>query len=106
MTSLFDALSGAFKQCSEAFARGNQRDPVAVAMPYADYLRTEHWQSTRLRALQRAGFQCKDCEISGVQLDVHHLTYDRLGREAESDLIVLCHRCHERAHANDDRSAA
>ena len=27
--------------------------------------------------------------------DVHHLTYERLGRELLSDLQVLCHDCHK-----------
>jgi 5-methylcytosine-specific restriction endonuclease McrA len=71
-------------------------------MPYSQYLQSEHWQFTRRRALLRAGFQCQLCE-SGEQLNVHHLTYERRGREKEADIIVLCYACHGFIHANPDR---
>ena len=32
------------------------------------------------------------------QLDVYHRTYERLGFERQSDLIVLCHDCHQDHH--------
>ena len=67
----------------------------------AEYLQTPHWQLTRKRALLRAGFQCQGCERANLSLDVHHLTYDRLGREAEADLIVLCRLCHAKEHGTD-----
>ena len=31
-------------------------------------------------------------------LDVHHLTYERLGREKDEDLRVLCRACHGDEH--------
>jgi len=31
-------------------------------------------------------------------LEVHHLTYDRLGDERMDDLEVLCPDCHRKAH--------
>jgi len=71
-------------------------------MPYDRYLRSDHWQFTRRRALLRAGSQCQLCEATS-RLDVHHLTYDRRGREREADIIVLCHPCHEWVHANPHR---
>ena len=42
-------------------------------MPYERYLRSDHWQFTRRRALLRAGGQCQLCEATG-SLNVHHLT--------------------------------
>lgn len=32
-------------------------------------------------------------------IQVHHLIYERLGRELFSDLIVVCDECHETLHA-------
>ena len=32
------------------------------------------------------------------RLEVHHLSYARLGRELPDDLIVLCPACHAIAH--------
>ena len=67
------------------------------AMPYEDYLKTDHWQRTRRRAIQRQGGQCQLCR-STENLVVHHLSYERKGQELPSDLEVLCARCHRRIH--------
>jgi len=69
-------------------------------MPYPDYLETPHWRRRRERSLWLAGHRCEHCGRSdGGPLEVHHLTYDRRGWEADEDLIVLCGDCHELAHA-------
>jgi hypothetical protein len=66
-------------------------------MPYRDYLHTNHWQQIRLAALARAGYRCQLCNSSN-RLEVHHRTYARRGAEQDSDVIVLCERCHTRFH--------
>jgi hypothetical protein len=48
----------------------------------------------------KAGFRCQVCNAYGVQLNVHHRTYERRGAEWDTDLIVLCHDCHEIFHTN------
>jgi hypothetical protein len=67
------------------------------AMDYQDYLRSEHWQSTKLRKLESVNYKC---EISGQDsfLHVHHKTYDNLGCELDSDLIVLHQDVHNLFH--------
>lgn len=66
-------------------------------MPYADYLKTNHWQSVRQNALVRCGYKCMLCS-SKDSLHVHHNTYERRGYEADSDLTVLCRSCHYKFH--------
>ena len=61
------------------------------------YLRSPHWRETRLRKLRAVGFKCEKCEAGG-RLDIHHLTYTRIGREKLSDLQVLCRKCHKAEH--------
>lgn len=73
-------------------------DPALLLMPYAEYLRTPHWQGRRRRAQLRAGGMCQQCYADDRRLEVHHLTYDRRGQERESDLIVLCAACHAAEH--------
>ena len=63
-------------------------------LPYAQYLKTEHWQKQRKGALARARGHCQVCRAQRVQLEVHHNTYERLGCEQEDDLLVLCDGCH------------
>ncbi len=70
------------------------------AMPYRDYLLTPDWQKKRLYALKRAGGRCQVCNHLNKRLDVHHRTYERLGDEHYTDLLVLCHSCHGTFHKN------
>lgn len=67
------------------------------ALPYKEYLQTEHWKRTRQSALGRARFQCELC-TSRNELHVHHKTYEHRGYEYKSDLIVLCKDCHAKFH--------
>lgn len=69
-------------------------------MPYEHYLRTAHWRSIRNRALKLAGYQCERCHV-GRDLQVHHLTYDRLGAEQDDDLEVVCRGCHLGLHVHE-----
>lgn len=69
----------------------------ARALPYDQYLQTEHWQAMRRLALEDAGHRCLLCDADSG-LDVHHRTYDRLGMEQLRDLVVLCNACHARHH--------
>jgi 5-methylcytosine-specific restriction endonuclease McrA len=41
--------------------------------------------------------QCQRCRRSGLTLQVHHKTYERLGHESPADLEVLCTDCHRTA---------
>ncbi len=67
-------------------------------MKYDEYLKTEHWQYTRRKVLADRGHQCEKCRKRGGELNVHHLTYERLGEEMPEDLQVLCRECHRWVH--------
>ena len=56
---------------------------------YSSYLQSDEWQRKRTRVLQQRGAKCEVCGIKH-RLQVHHLTYERLGSELLSDLKVLC----------------
>jgi len=73
--------------------------PVPVETWYGEYLQSDHWSNVRQRALQRAEYACQLCK-SVDRLQVHHNTYDRLGCEADNDVVVLCRACHEAFHAS------
>jgi hypothetical protein len=60
------------------------------------YLRSPHWRARRAQAIGRAGGRCEHCGARD-RLEIHHLTYERLGRERDRDLRALCHRCHRLA---------
>ena len=66
-------------------------------MAYQDYLNTRHWERTKAALYTRQAKQCARCG-SLVSVQVHHLSYDRVGREELSDLEPLCASCHALEH--------
>lgn len=44
--------------------------------------------------------ECEDCGASFRfdQINLHHLTYERLYKEREDDLVAICTQCHEKRH--------
>jgi 5-methylcytosine-specific restriction endonuclease McrA len=67
------------------------------ALPYNEYLQSEHWQRKRAEALERADRACQLC-ASTKRLQVHHRSYENLGAEDDADLTVLCADCHAGFH--------
>lgn len=69
---------------------------------YLEYLRSPEWRARADAALERADHRCMVCGADRwfSRLNVHHNTYERLGNERESDLIVLCEHCHDIFHAH------
>lgn len=68
------------------------------SLPREEYLKTEHWQEMRRKKLRDSFYSCSLCNVRNTRLEVHHKTYERVGEEYESDLIVLCHNCHAKFH--------
>lgn len=64
---------------------------------YAEYLASPHWKDLRSRCMISDRPQKCQCGVKkGLQL--HHLTYARLGDENLTDLIFLCSDCHKKVH--------
>jgi 5-methylcytosine-specific restriction endonuclease McrA len=65
---------------------------------YRDYIASLAWKNRADQARRRVGYRCQLCNRKG-ELHVHHRTYERLGREMDEDLIVLCATCHKHFHS-------
>jgi hypothetical protein len=79
---------------------------------YVAYMASETWATTRRRYF-RSGLPCTCRALvdggrcGAEEVDLHHWTYSRLGRELLTDLIPLCRTHHERLHSlTADHSAA
>lgn len=66
---------------------------------YKAVLSSARWRKLRKERMQATGWRCEQCKQPEIEskLSLHHLTYERLGREGMEDIILLCARCHERA---------
>jgi 5-methylcytosine-specific restriction endonuclease McrA len=75
---------------------------------YEAHLASEEWAAMKRALLQERGARCERCGAP-PPLELHHKTYERLGRELPSDLELVCPECHpladeERAEAGRLRS--
>lgn len=71
---------------------------------FASYYDSDQWKITRARILERDDNICQACEA--VAECVHHLLYERLGRENDLDLISLCSSCHFEIHQYQDNNGS
>lgn len=71
-------------------------------MPYKDYLKTPEWARLRRLVMARSDGVCGRCRRKADVWNVHHLTYERLGCELMTDLVLLCRRCHQAVHGIED----
>lgn len=60
-------------------------------------MKSAQWRKLSKRLKHLSNNCCVCCGLSSKLLDVHHLTYERFGKERISDLQVLCRTCHEAA---------
>lgn len=71
---------------------------------YEKYVKLDCWALRRLEYLRKH----EHCEGCGKKIDpvthekitlqVHHLTYERLGHELDGDLLAVCVECHRAFH--------
>lgn len=68
---------------------------------YSEYLQSEQWLELREQVLKRDKYRCQWTGKSsrpGDPLQVHHMTYDRVGCERMEDLITVCRSAHQAHH--------
>lgn len=70
------------------------------ALLYKQYLRSPQWDVKRAAAIKADGGRCRKCGKAG-KLEVHHISYIRMGQERPEDLMALCPDCHR---VMDERS--
>ena len=68
---------------------------------YQEYLQSREWKQKRSEVLFRDGHSCQLCGDE-EDLQIHHLTYNRVGDEALFDLVTLCSHCHAKEHGKEE----
>lgn len=64
---------------------------------YSQYINSPEWVRRRIEYFAHHNRICRACG-KGTNIHLHHLTYERMGRELDRDLMVLCERCHAAVH--------
>lgn len=79
---------------------------------YTQYIKSDAWEVKKEERKKIDGYRCVCCGRSEDHtrrgLQVHHITYERLGHEnVYTDLCTVCGSCHKKIHAyyNRKRSA-
>jgi hypothetical protein len=81
------------RETRKEYSRRNQKLRKLGYKNYSDYLKSGHWQEMKVRVKKKRCI-CKNDD----RLELHHKTYSRIGEEHLSDLVWLCHNCHEYLH--------
>jgi hypothetical protein len=68
---------------------------------YKIYIRSEAWDKFRGSVIKARGRICEDCGTRVGEMNLHHVTYARLGRERPDDVQILCVPCHARRHPDN-----
>ena len=66
---------------------------------YTTYLQSPAWKGKREQAMNRDDHRCALCNNSAE--NVHHKTYDNIGKEPLDDLTSLCKKCYKEFHKGD-----
>lgn len=70
---------------------------------YYAYIASKEWRRFRAGWFKRHGRWCRVCtKTFNVQL--HHNTYKRLGRERDTDVEAHCGGCHQNHHEQDGKT--
>jgi len=67
---------------------------------YYFYLKTDEWKHKAAAIKERDRYKCKLCG-SGINIVVHHTSYDHVGCERDDELVTVCQHCHEHIHSED-----
>lgn len=74
------------------------RDGKTQDERYRRYVQSTEWQDKRRQYFRSdRPKNCQGCSWRGP-VDLHHRTYERMGKEELTDLIALCKRCHALVH--------
>lgn len=110
-------LAPADTEAADQYARQQQEARDAIAIRFIDsqgkrdgawwakyeiYLHSPEWRAKRDLVLARCNWTCEGCGTE-VATEVHHMTYEHVFAEFLFELKGMCHGCHQRWHADDDK---
>jgi hypothetical protein len=73
--------------------------PSLLYEDYSNYLQSQQWHRKKENRKALDQNQCRLC-FATTQLQVHHVTYEKLFNEPMSHLLTVCKSCHEVIHGH------
>lgn len=92
--SVYNHTSYVLKNTGSSLKKSNK---YMSAKAKSIYLQSPQWLTKRQAVLHRDNYTCQMCSSTN-NLNIHHVTYERLGNENLSDLVTLCNNCHSKLH--------
>ena len=89
-----------YREQAQEIQDKHQNKPWRLPL-YQEYLQSREWKQKRSEVLFRDGHSCQLCGDE-EDLQIHHLTYNRVGDEALFDLVTLCSHCHAKEHGKEE----
>lgn len=71
-------------------------------MNYKNYLKSKHWKNKKKESYASKNYKCFFCPKRN-NLQLHHITYENLGKELTEDLIYLCREHHTYVHKSGEK---
>jgi hypothetical protein len=81
-------------------------NPPHGPIRYDEYINSVAWERRRRAYFRSHARRCAACGTRRGVIDLHHRTYDRLGREPDMDLVPLCRDDHDLVHNIHRRNPA
>ncbi len=75
----------------------SSKKPFKKRLDYKSYIHSKRWKGRRTAYLIKMGRKCAVCSDK-KNLHIHHLSYENLGKEKDSDLVILCELHHDKFH--------
>ncbi len=86
------------------FKRRRKKLKFKARPDYKKYMKSTAWFKRRVAYFKIHKKECVAC-FSKSRIVLHHINYQRLGEELDSDLIVLCWDCHNELHETHGRAS-
>lgn len=67
---------------------------------YPKYIKSPEWLARRIEFYSKFGRNCAACGTRN-NTQIHHMSYKHLGKELDSELMVLCMSHHQDYHARN-----
>lgn len=82
------------KRYQEKYQEVRESYEDAFFTAYTKYLKSKEWEAKRKLVLKRDNYLCQCCLVN-TATQVHHLTYEKVGKEPAFQLTSVCTDCHK-----------